>query len=458
MCQDPLRTIDHLRDVARHARTHHATEKVVGALCEALVICEQLPATPEFLRLTNEIRLELRRPLLNLGRANEAKDLLSVAVKVADVLREQKQVAWIYSHLAHVSWLLGEMSIADEHGNRALAIAEALDAGDSDTEALKANTLFRLGKIYHSQAAYAHSVDKFLACLNRLPFATPSLLTIRGHAESNVRTWIVWSCGELGRFREGVQHGERAVMLASKPPLEMSEGERAYTLAFSLLGLGTLRLWQGESILALDLLERAHTIVSNTLDAVLVPRVLSSLGAAYSLIGANVSSLPLLERAVADARLPSDCSPGSDSIVFTHRSAMGPSGWLARLGEAYLQIGRRVEAREIALRALKVASDHSELGYVAWAKKLMGDIAATEDPPDAERAKNYFYEARETAIGLGMAPLSSLCDFALAGLSLKNRDNKEAAILFAKAQASFNSMDMIHWAGKCTRELARLAT
>ena len=267
------------------------------------------------------------------------------------------------------------------------------------------------------------------------------------------RTWIVWNCGEVGKFVEGVRQGEQAVSLACRPRVDISERDRLYGMGFSLLGLGTLRLWQGEGMLAISLLRRAQDIVSRMPDAVLVPRVLSSLGAAYAHIGDSQSALPLLERAV-EYVLPH--TEAHNSTTPLEGPAMGPSGWLARLGDAYLRAGRLTEARNVASQALKISLDHSELGYFAWTTKLMGDIAAAEDPPDFERAEERYCDARKRGIQLGMEPLASLCDLASASLRQRIGDKNGAMLNFHRAQTGFAAMEMPYWVDKCAQGLAKL--
>ena len=84
--------------------------------------------------------------------------------------------------------------------------------------------------------------------------------------------------------------------------------------------------------------------------------------------GRLAEALPLLEQAVEQA--------ASMRLTFSQ------SLWIARLSEAYLLAGRMTEAITQALRAIDLSREHKERGHQAWVCRLLGEIAAREDPAD----------------------------------------------------------------------------
>src|SRR5207302_3082444 len=88
-----------------------------------------------------------------------------------------------------------------------------------------------------------------------------------------------------------------------------------------------------------------------------------------------------------------------------------------RLGEGYLLAERRREARRAAERALKIAHDHKERGFEAWARHLLGKIAAHANAAEIEASDGHYQNALATAIDLGMRPLVAHCHTGLAAES-----------------------------------------
>jgi serine/threonine-protein kinase len=65
------------------------------------------------------------------------------------------------------------------------------------------------------------------------------------------------------------------------------------------------------------------------------------------------------------------------------------------LSEAYLLAGRVQDAQAMAARALSLARQRKERGVEAWALRLLAEIAAHADSPDADRAERYYRQALE---------------------------------------------------------------
>src|ERR1044071_7986077 len=79
------------------------------------------------------------------------------------------------------------------------------------------------------------------------------------------------------------------------------------------------------------------------------------------------------------------------------------------LSEAYLLAGREADARTAAQRALGRTRQHKERGHEAHTLRLLGEIAAREDPADIAKAEDHYRQALALAEELGMRPLIAHC-------------------------------------------------
>jgi hypothetical protein len=79
---------------------------------------------------------------------------------------------------------------------------------------------------------------------------------------------------------------------------------------------------------------------------------------------------------------------------------------LAQLGEALLLAGDADGAMDAGTQALEAARESGEEASEAWARHLLGDIAAKRDLPGAEA---YYREALDAAERLATAPLKDRC-------------------------------------------------
>jgi hypothetical protein len=157
----------------------------------------------------------------------------------------------------------------------------------------------------------------------------------------------------------------------------------------------------------------------------------ATLGAAYALSGQADAGLALLERAVARG--------ASMGMGASH------SVWVSYLGEAQLVAGRPNEARRSGERALASARAHRERGYEAWALRLLGEIAARNEPPDAEAAAAYFGDAIAIGGELGMRPLLALTHWGLGRALRQHGDATRAAEHQAVAADLIGALDMPTW-------------
>jgi tetratricopeptide (TPR) repeat protein len=299
---------------------------------------------------------------------------------------------------------MGTYDQAIAAGQRALALATA--DGDIVLQAL-ANQ--RLGQAYEAQGAYRRAIACFgqtIASLDgaghRERFGQVSLPAVQS------RVHLAWCHAELGTFAEGRGFGEEGLRIAEAVAHPAS-------LTRALWGLGLLCLCQGNLFKALPLLERAVAICHEADLPFLFPWMAAALGAAYTVAGRIADAVPLLTQALE--QIMAQDMVGDQ--VFCSLS----------LGEAHLLAGELEEAHALAEQALTLAREHQERGHEAYALRLLGDIAAHREPPEAVQAEAHYHQALALADELGMRPLQAHCHRGLGTLYARigRREQAQAA-------------------------------
>jgi tetratricopeptide (TPR) repeat protein len=126
------------------------------------------------------------------------------------------------------------------------------------------------------------------------------------------------------------------------------------------------------------------------------------------------------------------------------------------LSEAYLRLGRLDEALAVAVRGLEVCRAHAQRGEQAWALRLLGEIHAHRQPPEAALAEASYREALALADKLGMRPLQAHCHLGLGTLYLKAEQREQAQAELSTAIALYRAMDMTFWPPQAEAALAQV--
>ena len=207
------------------------------------------------------------------------------------------------------------------------------------------------------------------------------------------------------------------------------------------LGIGLLSLRQGDLPRALPLLERAVGICQDADLPLFFPRMAAALGAAYTLGGRIADAVPLLTQAMEQAT-------ATERVGFQAFCRLP-------LGEAHVLAGRLEEAHALAERALALARAHQERGHQAYALRLLGDIAARREPPEAEQAEAHYRQALALAEELGMRPLQAHCHLSLGTLYVKTGQREQARTELSTAIELYRDMDMTFWLPQAEAALAQ---
>jgi tetratricopeptide (TPR) repeat protein len=195
--------------------------------------------------------------------------------------------------------------------------------------------------------------------------------------------------------------------------------------------IGLLALRQGDLPKALSALERAIGVCREADLPVFIPRLAAALGAAYTLSGRIADAVTLLTPAV-------ERTTTADMAGFQALCCLP-------LGEVHLLAGRLEEAHTLAQRALALARQHQERGNEAYAHRLLGEIAAHRDPPEATFAEGHYQQALELAEVLGMRPLAAHCHLGLGRLYSATGQRDQARVELTTASQLYRAMEMGFW-------------
>ena len=237
---------------------------------------------------------------------------------------------------------------------------------------------------------------------------------------------------EVGAFTEGLAHGEEGLRIAEAV-------DHPNSLIEACRGIGHVYLRKGELHQAIPWLERGLEVCRVWDIPLLFYLVSSTLGYAYVLAGRVSDALPLLEQSVSTEAM--EIMRGRVHV------------WLS---EAYLRLGRLDEALAVAVRGLEFCRAHAQQGEQAWALRLLGEIHAHRQPPEAELAAATYREALALAEALGMRPLQAHCHRGLGMLYATTGQPQQARAALAAAIDLYRDMDMTFWLPQTQEALAQV--
>ena len=415
--------VTYLREAAEHASARSANKEAVAFFEDALAALRHLPETPDTLALAVDLRLDMRPPLLQLGRLEAIVALSKDAEALAERLGDETRLARVYSYLINYHYLRGEQETAMDYGTRCLAVAER--TGDRGLA-----TLVRryVGHSLHARGESARAAEVFGALATTETEASTTS-TVAAWA------WRAFALADLGDFDGADTAADRARAVA-----ETSRHPYSEAIAWSLTGL----VWaaRGQFERAVPALTRAVSICRDANLAVWQPIPSSMLGLCLTRLKRADDGLPLLEEAVRQ----------SDELGVRAYVAR----WTAHLGEALLLAGHVRRAAAAADRAIELAVRHGERGNEAEARLLRAAVAARPEDLDAPTAVEEYERALTIAERLDMRPLQGRTHLALGRLHRTLNHGEEAEDHIARAIVLFAAMGMRSWLEQAEPELRAL--
>jgi transcriptional regulator with AAA-type ATPase domain/tetratricopeptide (TPR) repeat protein len=426
------KAVEYSRQAGTKAAARSAHQQAVAYLEQALDALAHLPESRAQVEQAIDIRLDLRNSLHPLGDPERILAMLREAEALARTLDDPRRLARVFSFMTQYFRLIGQLDLAVESAERALALADRM----RDTPFwIVANTF--LGTAYDAQGEYRKAADVLRRSVEALPgISVGQDVRVAGLVTVFSRIYLVYCLADMGDFREGLAYGNEGTRLAEA-------ADDAYSLIFATCGIGTLHLLKGDVEPAIHILERGLTLCRTLTVPVALPLIACALGTAYSLSGRARDAIALLEE-------------GNREGLAIGRMG-GHSLLVVRLGEAYLRAGHLDEADETARRALLMAREKGERGHEAYALHLLGEVVARRTPGDADAADAAFRQAAALAEELSMRPLLAHCQVSRARLECRAGRTASARQLFGAATAAFRELEMSFWLERAEAEAGSLA-
>jgi predicted ATPase len=124
------------------------------------------------------------------------------------------------------------------------------------------------------------------------------------------------------------------------------------------------------------------------------------------------------------------------------------------IGYVYLRKGAFHQAIAWLERGLEICRTQARQGDQAWTLRLLGEIHAHRQPPQAEPAEAAYREALALAEALGMRPLQAHCHSGLGILYATTGQPEQARAELSIAIEMYRAMDMTFWLPKPQEALA----
>jgi DNA-binding NtrC family response regulator/tetratricopeptide (TPR) repeat protein len=417
--------VTYLRQTGVKALERSANWEAVRGFEQALTALGHLPETRERLEQAIDLRFDLRTALFPLGEFERILGCLREAEGLARTLDDQERLGQLSVYLCHNFQMTGHPTEGRAFGQYAQAIAESL--GDVPLQ-VTGNLYFGLACV--GTGDYRRAEDLLLHALQLLEaFPSQERFGQPGFPAVSVRGFLGWVLAELGKFEEGIIHGQEGLRIAEVL-------DHPYSLANVCWHLACLHIIRGEFSHAVSLLERGLALSREwnlTFFSVLST---GSLGYAYALSGRVAEGIPLLEHAL--------------NAIETMRLGVHQPLFLAYLGEAYVLADRLEDALAFAGRALTLAHERGQRGWEPRPLWLLGEVMARRDLP--EKAESHYRDALALAEELGMRPLVAHCYLGLSKLYRRTGKRQEAQEHLATATTMYRDMDMPFWLEQAEEE------
>ena len=400
---------------------------------QALSALAHLPETLETRRQGVDFRLGLRNSLFPSGEIEAVIQHLQNAERLATALDDKLRLARVAVATSHHFLVTGNAEEARKFGTRAFEISETI----------KDHSLQVAANLYLGAACLAlgdfHSAEEHLTKALRLVEGelVHQRFGLHGFPSAILRSYLAWGLAERGDFGAAIARGREGVEIADAV-------HHAYSQAYASWGLAFAHVLRGDLAEAARILERAETFVREWNLPLMDALVLGLLGLVRARSGHADEGVALLQEAVT-----------------AYERTFGKGVWTSLnsiyLGEALLLANRLEEARSTAEQALASAREFRHRICEPWALRILGEIAFRGDPPDIERAQDYYLRALALAEELGMGPLIGCCHLGLGRILQRESEGEEAHEHLNTAAAVFRAKEMQAWLQQAEAEMRHSA-
>jgi class 3 adenylate cyclase/tetratricopeptide (TPR) repeat protein len=426
------KAVTYLRQAGTKADARSAIREAASYFEQALTALGRLPESRETREQAVDLHLNLRNSLMALGEHERILEHLRAAEALANALGDERRVARVNVYIARQLLGQGEYEQAVPACERAIGMARTLD-----DYGLEVVATVSLGSAYYCLGSYPKAIEALRR--NLVPLDSPVVgerLGGIGLTFATSRTSLALALAERGEFGEAVARCTEAIQIAEAVG-------HPYSVTVMYRGMGHLHLRRGDLHQATLVLDHGLEICQGVDSPPLFHALRSALGYAYVLSGRSAEAIPLMEEAVERPVLTVTLEGQSLRRI-----------WLS---EAYLLAGREADARAAAQRALGLARRHKERGHEAYTLRLLGEIAAREDPLDIGKAEDHYPQALALAEELGMRPLVAHCHVGLGKLYRRIGSRQQAEEHLTTATAMMREMEMGLWLERAEAELKQLA-
>jgi len=424
------KAIGYLRQAGAKATSRAGNQEAVALLEQALQALTHLPEGRAKLEQAIDIRLELRPPLLQLGRLREVLQLSKEAEQLGAELGDESRLARVYSYLVNYHYLNGEPDLAIDYGERCLRIADA-----TQDLALQALARGYLGLSCHAQGQYRRAELILRENVDALAQARGTAADQAAISYVTSSGWLAFTLAELGDFHAADACVDQAMRVA-----DAAGHVYGQTIARTLAGLVWLR--RGHLERALGLLQPSLEACREKHLDVWRPIPSSLLGLGLALSGRLTEAMPLLEDGVHLSEIL-----GVNAYLAL---------WTLHWAEGLMAAGEGERAREMAQHALDLAVAHKERGHQAWAWRLLGDLASRGGAPALAEAEQHYRKSLEIAEELRMQPVVAHAKMGLGRVMRLAGDRARAEEHVVTAFMLFRGMDVPYWVRKCGEEMMEL--
>lgn len=413
------KAVTHLWQSGQNVRARSAYRQATIFLEQAVEALTRLPDTAEnAARRIDLVCRDLSDPLSILDDCPRLLEHLGEAAGLAEKFGDRARLASALARTLRPLRATGQIDRAMEIGERACVLAN--EVGDARLEAL---STMELSSVYYLRGDILRSE----ALLTQALAALDSQSAEPGQSESAwlrrmISQNLVRVLGETGRYREAFRRGEDALRMAE-------ELGHPAPIAWALVQLGRAHCGRGDAGKAIDLSARSLALAREHDVHNLLQAASASLGAAYTLVGRTGEAVACLEGAVEVGESTKSLDPST----------------LVALGYAYLSAGRSEDAARRAREALTACCQRTTRNVEANALHLIGDIAASREPPAPEDAAQHYAQALAVAGELGMLPLVAHCHLGLGKLYWRTDKREQARAYLTAATTMYSDMDMPFW-------------